>query len=316
MPRLYRRRPNRDYLEQFILPIFTPINNTINSLGSYEDDIINILAHRTVAQRQAIERAYKEQYGEDIRQKLKSLLREDLELVILWSFYDRAHLNAAALQKAMNATETDNDLLIHVICTADRDEIRPIKEAFQEMAGTRLVEAIESKCNGDFKRVLLAIVDGSREEDCDESQARADAKELFEAGEDKIGTDESTFIRMMCNRSFKQIQLIDKYYQELSGHDLITVIEKELSGDVGKSLKLIVNYAKNKVATLSQMLNASLKGGETRSASVIRIVLAYAESDLESIKAYFDETYEQSLAEMIGAEASGDYKHFLLDIVL
>ncbi|VDN96152.1 unnamed protein product [Rodentolepis nana] len=284
------------------------IHEAMGQLSLSKDRIIEMIAHIPLETRVKLPK-YFERMGEDIIQKLKSVFREDLELAILWSFYDRAHLNAAALQKAMNATETDNDLLIHVICTADEYEIRPMKGAFQEITGKCLLKAIDKECRGDFKRVLVAIIEGYRVKEYDEVQARIDAKELFAASGDKL---ETTFIRILCGSSMKQTRLIDKYYQVLSGHDLITVIEKALSGDVGKSLKLIVNFAKNRIATLSEMLYESLQGGVTRSASVIRIVLALAEGELGLIKVYFDLNFEQSLAETIGAQTSGDYKKFLL----
>ncbi|VUZ52608.1 unnamed protein product [Hymenolepis diminuta] len=215
----------------------------------------------------------------------------------------------------MNGIGTDEDMVIDVICSASNSKIIAIKEAFQEMTGKSLEDAIESECSGEFKRVLVAIIQGCRQKGCNEAQARIDAQELFEAGEDKIGTDESTFIRIMCNSSFKQIRLIDEYYQDITGHDLITVIEKELSGDFEKALKCIVQYAKNRLATVSDMLYESMKGTGTRDASLIRIILVYAETDLELIKGYFDQNYEQSLAEMIAGDISGDYKKFLLSIV-
>nr|CDS27546.1 annexin [Hymenolepis microstoma] len=120
-------------------------------IDNFKVNIINILAHRTVAQRQAIECAYKDQYGE--------------------TFYDRAHLSAAALQKAMNEGETDNDLLIDVICTSSKTKILAIKGAFQENSSGRksLVEAIESECSGDLKRVLMATVESCRRKGFDES---------------------------------------------------------------------------------------------------------------------------------------------------
>lgn len=41
--------------------------------------------------------------------------------------------------------------------------------------------------------------------------------------------------------------------------------------------KFLVQYAKNRLATVSEMLYKSMKGAGTRDASLIRIILVYAE---------------------------------------
>ncbi|VUZ52609.1 unnamed protein product [Hymenolepis diminuta] len=291
------------------------LHKAMKGIGCDEDEIIVILAHRTVQQRKEIEVSYKAQYGRDLKEQLKKELRGDFEHVVLWSFLSPPQVNAAALKKAMKGAGTNEDMLIDVICTADNREIDEIKTAFQEMTGKSLEDEIESETSGDFRRVLIAILQGSRSTAFDKSQARADAQELFDAGEDKLGTDESTFVRMICSSSFKQIRLINECYQDLTGHDLIKAIEKETSGDFKKALIRVVKVAISRVGTIAEMLYSSMKGAGTRDTSLIRIILCHAEIDLGKIKAWFDENYEKSLAEMIAGDTSGDYRKFLLSIV-
>ena len=55
----------------------------------------------------------------------------------------------------------------------------------------------KSESSGHFKRLLISLANGMREEgeDINVSLAKADAAELVEAGIGTIGTDESTFNR-------------------------------------------------------------------------------------------------------------------------
>nr|CDS27548.2 annexin [Hymenolepis microstoma]CUU97329.1 annexin [Hymenolepis microstoma] len=56
----------------------------------------------------------------------------------------------------------------------------------------------------------------------------------------EIGTAESTIIRILCESRFEQIELIDKFYHAIAGHDLVTVIEKEeLSGMLERRRSLL-----------------------------------------------------------------------------
>lgn len=49
--------------------------------------------------------------------------------------------------------------------------------------GKSLEDAIESECHGDFKRVLIAVLQGGRQKGVDGAQAKIDAQTLFDAGE-------------------------------------------------------------------------------------------------------------------------------------
>lgn len=68
---------------------------------------------------------------------------------------------------------------------------------------------MKSETSGHFKRLMVALCNGCRaDDDLDEDAAERDARELIEAGVDKMGTDESTFNMVFCARSFDQIKLV------------------------------------------------------------------------------------------------------------
>jgi hypothetical protein len=67
-----------------------------------------------------------------------------------------------------------------------------------------LEDDIVSETSGHLKRLLVSMLQANRPEGntIDRRKARKDAKELFEAGEKKFGTDESRFNVILCSRSF------------------------------------------------------------------------------------------------------------------
>ncbi|XP_076440760.1 annexin A5-like [Babylonia areolata] len=52
---------------------------------------------------------------------------------------------------------SDNDL-IRIIVTRSEIDLEDIKDRYQEMYGTSLAEAVEGECSGDYKRLLLALI--------------------------------------------------------------------------------------------------------------------------------------------------------------
>lgn len=78
------------------------------------------------------------------------------------------------------------------------------------MYGKSLENELISETSGSFKRLLVSLCMGGRDESgvVDEAAATRDATELLRAGELRVGTDESTFNMVFCQRNFAQIKLV------------------------------------------------------------------------------------------------------------
>lgn len=61
---------------------------------------------------------------------MKGELSGNFEQAVLWSFNDKAHVNATALFKAIDGAGTDESMLIDVLCTSTPAEIEEIKDAY------------------------------------------------------------------------------------------------------------------------------------------------------------------------------------------
>lgn len=56
------------------------------------------------------------------------------------------------------------------------------------------------------------------------------------AGEGRLGTDESTFNRLLTMRSFPQLLRLFQEYEALTSHSVETAIRREFSGKLEQSL--------------------------------------------------------------------------------
>ncbi|VDM31471.1 unnamed protein product [Hydatigera taeniaeformis] len=262
--------------------------------------IISVLTSRTVQQRQEIARAYKAAYGKDLQGKLRRQLSGDIRLAVLYSFYDKAHVNAKACYKAIRGAGTDEQVLIDVICTSDNAEIHSLKRAyhdilleegqndrlqkhvFQHLAVKRNLETdVKADVRGDLEFVLVALLQGKRETSFNQAQVNEDTEALYSGGEKKVGTDESLFTRILVTRSFKSLRAINEAYKKLAGHDLLKAIEKETSGDYMRALITIVKTAINKNECIADILYNSMAGAGTHDDNLIRVIMAYSEASLQ-----------------------------------
>ncbi|ESO84940.1 hypothetical protein LOTGIDRAFT_131243 [Lottia gigantea] len=282
--------------------------------GTEEALIIEIVSHRSNEQRQEIEKMYKTMFGKDLIKDLCSELSGNLEETIMALFKSPAYYDTWSLHKAMKGIGTDDDVLIEILATRENDEIAAINECYKEIYGKTLEEKISSETSGKYKRLLVALCQGNRNEVSDENYeiaSRQDAEKLYKAGEKKLGTDESMFIQILGLRNYYQISAIVEEYQEIAGKELRESIKSEMSGNLAKGLTAIVDSS-HPPTYFAKKLKKAMSGIGTDDSTLIRIIVSRSEIDLADIKQIFDEDYGKSLQDAISSDTSGKYKKLLL----
>lgn len=163
-----------------------------------------------------------------------------------------------------------------------------------------------SETSGNFKRLLVSLCVGARDESgvVDVMAAQRDATELLKAGELQVGTDESTFNMILCQRNYQQLKLVCEEYAKMTGHTLEKAIQKEFSGDIKDGLLAILESVNNKHGFFAARLKKSMAGIGTNDAQLIRIITTRSEVDLMDIKGVFESMFGKSLKSWIKVSES------------
>uniref|UniRef100_K7GGQ3 Annexin n=1 Tax=Pelodiscus sinensis TaxID=13735 RepID=K7GGQ3_PELSI len=293
------------------------LRKAMKGFGTDEQAIINVVANRSNDQRQKIKAAFKTMYGKDLIKDLKSELSGNMEELILALFMPPTYYDAWSLRHAMKGAGTQERVLIEILCTRTNQEIQNIVRTYKTEFGRDIEQDIRADTSGHFERLLVSMCQGNRDENpsVNYQKAQEDAQRLYQAGEGKLGTDESCFNMILATRSFPQLKATVEAYSQIANRDLLSSIGREFSGNVEDGLKTIVQCALNRPAFFADRIYHSMKGAGTDDSTLVRIVVTRSEIDLVQIKQLFTQMYQKTLATMISSDTSGDYRNLLLAIV-
>ncbi|KAJ2952588.1 hypothetical protein O0L34_g6911 [Tuta absoluta] len=293
------------------------LRKAMKGFGTDEKAIIQVLTRRSNEQRLRIAFEFKTLYGKDLVSDLKSETSGKFEDLLVALMTPLPQFYAKELHDAISGIGTDEDVLIEVMCTMSNHEINVIKQSYTAMYGTLLEDDLRGDTSGNFKRLMTSLCMGNRSEDfhVDQEKAREDARSLLQAGELRLGTDESTFNAVLCSRSFQQLAAVFQEYQFLTGHDIDDAIKAEFSGDLEKALRTIVKVVRNKPLFFAEQLHKSMKGLGTNDRQLIRVMVTRCEVDLGDIADIFQAKYGETLQSWIEGDCSGHYKKCLLGLL-
>ncbi|OCT99839.1 hypothetical protein XELAEV_18005622mg [Xenopus laevis] len=290
------------------------LRKAMKGLGTDEEAIIKILISRSNAQRQEIDVAYKTLFGRDLVDDLKSEISGKFENLIVALMTPSALYDAYELRHAMKGAGTTENVLTEILASRTTDEVRHIKQVYQQEYGTELEDSITGDTSGYFQRMLVVLVQGNRDPDSkvNDSLVEQDAQDLFKAGEVKWGTDEEKFITILGTRSISHLRKVFDKYMTISGYQIEESIDRETSGHLENLLLAIVKSVRSIPEYLADTLYHAIKGAGTDDCTLIRVMVSRSEIDLLDIKEKFRKNFGKSLHAMIQGDTSGDYRNALL----
>ena len=293
------------------------LKKSMKGIGNDKDAIINLVTSRTNQQRQQIRDAYKSSYGKDLIADLKSELSGHLKDTLVAMFYHPIEYDCYSLRSAMKGIGTDEDTLIEIIATRPGFMIKQIIEKYPEITeGRNLVDDVKNETSGSFRRLLISLLQGERSDNIDPNieECEKTAKELYEAGEKKWGTDDSAFNKIFALKSPMEIACISRAYHKLTGHTILQAINNEFSGDIKKLLTAVVYAVISPSEFFATKVNKAIKGLGTNDKLLIRIIVSRNEIDLNYIKKYYKQLFKKDMIEDIKAETSGEYRKLLIKL--
>ncbi|XP_077405862.1 annexin A2 [Vanacampus margaritifer] len=265
--------------------------------------LVRILTNRNNAQRQRIDKMYKETTQQDLKAGLKKALSGDLEDLVLELMMPPLQLEAYRLQQAMAGLGTDEETLLEILCTRSSKKIRDVGAVYKEMYKKDLEKEAKGETSGDFANLIVALMNKQEVAGVVES----DIESLSASLNEKKG-DAAPWIDILTSRDLNHLSKVLMGLELESGQMVIPSLEKRFSGDIRLGLSVLVECIQNPYVYLARRLTGM------KAPAVQSIMVSHSEEDLLCIRVAFLKLTGTSLYTTLQKHFKGHHLEALLAI--
>lgn len=293
------------------------LRTAMKGWGTDESALIRLTTSRTNAQRMKIRQAFATAFGRDLLKDLDSELSGHLKEAMLAMWRSPIEFDAIEIFYAVKGMGTNEDVLNEIIGSRSNYRLTELKKVYKNLFGEDLDERIRGETSGHYEKLLISLLQAKRDEskEPNQTQIEQDVNDLFNAGENKWGTDEDIFNRIFALRSPTHLYFMNKHYQSKFGKDLLAVIDSEFSGNLKLLLQTILHAHISPADYFAHRIYSACKGWGTNDRALIRVIITIDEAFLAEVKNLYPSKYKMTLEDQIRGETSGDYQTLLLEII-
>lgn len=272
--------------------------------------LIEITASKKFKERSAIATLYETKFNVSLFKDFEDKLKGDFLEFIKILYTDPLDYATDEVFQALDKLNTDEETLIKVFCPRSSAGLKKIVQRYKEKYNADLVEKVKKECKSDFKDllVLLLTTERSTNKSPDTEACKKIAKELYENGENKLGTNEEVFLKYFSQCSPHELMIISREYHKISGKmTLYEVIKSEFSSDIKNALQEILFCLVTPGQYFANEVLMAIKGAGTNEKNLYRVLATRCESDIDKVKQYFQQVNNKNMADEILDDLSGAY---------
>jgi annexin A7/11 len=282
-----------------------------------ESTLANITVSHSNEERVKLRADYQAKFGRDLLKDFESKLKSDFKECMLGLYKPPAEYDADLLYFAMKGIGSDKEVITEVLSFRTPERLNEVKAKFQEKYGKDLVAEIKSETSGDYQKIAMALLDGKRGTNTspDLQNCTNIAKELYDAGEGKIGTNEDVFIKYFTTLSKEELLLVCKEYHKNYKKNMLDTIDNEFGSHVQTLLKVILYSLYSPSEYFAKTINSAVAGAGTSDNRLIRCVLSRTGVDMKKIKKYYKKLFNKEMEEDIKGDLSGAYSDVIIGVL-
>jgi len=282
-----------------------------------EENLITFTLDHSNDQRVKIRADYQTKFSRDLLEDFKSNFKSDFLNVLSALYKDPVEYDADLLYLAMKGVGSNKEVITEVLCFRTPDKMNKVKAKFQEKYGKELVPEIKSETSGDYQKIVLALLEGNRGTNSspDKENCAKIAKEIYDAGEGKLGTNEEVFIKYFTTLSADELLLVCKEYEKNHKKHMLDTLEGEFSGNEKDLLKIILYALYSPYEYFAKQIHSAIEGAGTEDDKLIRCIVSGADLDMKKIKKYYKKIFNKDMTEDVKDDLSGSYQKIIEGLI-
>jgi len=295
------------------------IYKATKGLGTDEEALVLTLGSKNTVERCLIAYRYKEKYGKELKELMKSENSGDFGFLTELLSLPAPQAEAKIVRKATKGLGTNEKLLYPVICGRSNEEIQMLKKAYFERYNKDLTNLVSSELHGDIKKLHLTCLQGMEEaydpKYHNASKAKEDAETFYKKGQGKrFGTDEQALFEIICKSPPQYLQMVDDAYVKKYNNNLEKALEKGLHGKAEDAAVFTLGMKLHPYETAAEQIKSTCAGMGTDELGLSCAILRY-QHILPQVMIEHTNLFGKSIADRISSETSGDYEKLLLEMV-
>lgn len=295
------------------------IYEATKGLGTDERALIDTLGSKNVKERFLISYRYKEMYGKELKELMKSENSGDFGFLTQLLALPAPEAEAKIIRKATKGLGTNEQLLWSVICGRSNEEIQILKKTYFKRYNKDLVALVGSELSGDIKKLHMACLQGMEEKYDpgyhNASKAEEDAITFYKRGQGKkFGTDEQALFEIICKSPPQYLQMVDDAYVSKYNVNLEQALEKELRGKAEKAAIFTLGMKLHPYETVAKHIKSTCAGMGTDELGLSCAILRY-QHILPRVMIEHTNLTSKTVGDRIADETRGDYRDLLIEMV-
>jgi len=279
-----------------------------------EEAVFNVIQNTNLDKRLQICNYFAETYGKSLYSELKSKLTGHFKALAIHLFLHPITFVAKMLKKGLKGFSADETVVLETLTSHTQEELRQIEDAFRLETGKDLGHEIENNFSGVLKKNLLNLLYTPRKNNPNPDRGECEklANLLVDVGEPNWAGDENIFKEVFIQSSPEELVLIGRYYQKLSGHNMLDVIDQKISGKNKALLREILFNNIIPQELYAEKVYLAIKGLGTNTTLLNRVLISRNEIDMDEIKSFYQQNYNVTMKEDIIGDTSGIYQKLCL----
>lgn len=290
------------------------INEATKGFGTDEALLTAVLGPKSPDQRFLISERYKALFGTTLKALVNAETSGPYGKLLSLISAPLPEAEAEILHSATKGAGTSEKLIYPVVVGRTNVEINILKKTYFDLYSEDLTVRLNSELGGDFKKVILASLQGALV-DFNASyhtaqKAEEDADALYAAGQGKFGTDEEAFIKIIVTSPPEHLRNLNAVYAKKYNYTVIKAVEKEFTGDAERALLFAVRMILEPLELLAEHFESTMKGFGTDEDGLSSDIVRY-HIVLPQVKEAYKKLYKTELKDRIHGETSGDFRALL-----